>query len=191
MKNHNSSQQQHNIMSHWSDVVTEFTSLEFIESALTDLGTGKTRLLRDEKTAYGYGRNSQTCDAVIRGGLHYDVAVHIKDDGMISLTTDFYPHKNGGVKNEQGPVPVGDVLGRDFTKLKAYYAAHKSYATAKKRGVKSAMHRINEGVHQMKNSSGKWTEVNSSMWSRIKKMLPFRDIKQENTNRLWVQCEIN
>lgn len=177
-------------MSHWSDVKTEFVSLDMIEKALRDLGTGKTRLLRGATTALGYGSNTKTCDHVIRGGIHYDVAVIVdKETGAIGLTTDFYTYKNGGPK-ETETVPVGEVLGREYTKLKAYYAAHKSYAEAKRRGVRTNMHRITNGVHEVKNTSGKWVTANATLWSKIKGMMPFKEIKKENASRLWVQCDV-
>lgn len=176
-------------MSHWSVIKTEMDSLESLESAVKELGNA--RLLKDVKVALGYGSNKTNCDAVIRGGLHYDVAVIIdKETGSISLKTDFYNYKSGGVKGESDTVPVGEVLGKEFSKLKAYYAAHKSYAEAKRRRVKSSMHRINHGVHEMRGSNGKWQKANSSLWAKIKNKLPFREVKQENTSRLWVQCEM-
>jgi len=177
-------------MSHWSDIRTEFVSLDMIEKALAELGDGRTRLLQGEKIALGYGGNRKDCDAVIRGGIHYDVAINVsKEDGVISLTTDFFFYKNGGPK-EENTRPIGEVLGKEFSKLKAYYAAHKSYAEARRRGIRASMHRVSDGTHEMKTANGKWQAVNASMWTRIKNRLPFRETKQENASRLWVQCEV-
>ncbi|MEZ5275523.1 MAG: hypothetical protein R3F07_03980 [Opitutaceae bacterium] len=177
-------------MSHWSDIRTEFVSLKTIEAALKELGNGRTCLLLDEKIALGYGGNRKECDCVIRGGIHYDVAVNVsKEDGKISLTTDFYTYKNGGPK-EDNTRPVGEVLGGEFSKLKAYYAAHKSYAEARRRGIRASMHRVNGGSHEMRARNGRWQAVNASIWTRVKNRLPFRETKQENASRLWVQCEV-
>lgn len=172
-------------MSHWTDMKTALKSMEMLAKAAQECGENVT-LRQDLKEALGYGSQRMQCDAVIRGGM-YDVAVKRQEDGTLSLTTDWYGYKSGGPDVKNGKA-CREVYGNEFSKLKAYYSAHKTYAEAKRRGIRSNMHRVNNGVHEIRRGN-KWIPASSGLWQRIKKMMPMKK-KQENASRLWVQCEV-
>jgi hypothetical protein len=165
---------------------TALTSMDMVAAAVEELD-GNCSLRTDLKEALGYGSQRKQCDAVIRGAM-YDIAVKRNEDGTLSLTTDWYRYKSGGPDVGREAKPVSDVFGNEFSKLKAYYSAHKTYAEAKRRGLRSNMHRINNGVHEVRKGT-KWVPASKGMWQRIKNMMPLKK-KQENASRLWVQCDV-
>ena len=72
-------------MSHWFKVKTEFTSINAITKAATELGFP----LRHNAICRGYNRMKQTCDLVMSLDGEYDLGF-IKEGNSYQVSADFF-----------------------------------------------------------------------------------------------------
>lgn len=164
-------------MSHWTDIKTACTSLDVLETAVKEFGATMKIAAKNKKVfATGFNGAVRPCDAVIKHKeWEYDIAIDRQEDGTLSLVTDWFDRK-------------ADSIGVGFSRVVAYYGAHKATAECQRRGKRVEMNRITKGKHEVQRN-GTWVSPNAGIVERILKMLPFRDKKRaaSQTDKLWVE----